>query len=116
MMAYLGGDTNTLAARRAKNNDIRMAVEYPDHDRMLTVCVMQTGEVLVSWSKVRSNEPSEYLEVVGKVFDNHGELGYFPAFEDTAFAHVTKEPVVYDHSILRVVHDDSPEDEEEEGS
>ena len=70
MMAYLGGDTNTLACRRAKTNDIRLAVEFPDHDRMLVMCVMQTGEVVMAWSRVRGSEASEYIEVIGKIVEH----------------------------------------------
>lgn len=112
MMAYLGGDTNTLAARRAKDNDIRMAVEYPDHDRMLVVCVMQTGEVMLSWSKVRGSEKCEHIEVIGKVVELESELAYVPGYEVSDFAPPTTEPVKFDHSILRVVPD--PGDDEEE--
>ena len=113
MMAYLGGDSNTLAARRAKNKDIRVAVEYPDHNRMLVFCVMQTGEVVLSWSKVRGTDKSEHLEVIGKVVDTGSELRYVHGFpEPSEFAPPTDEPVAYDHTILRVVPDEDDDIED----
>lgn len=108
MMAYLGGDSNTLAARRAKNKDIRLAVEFTEHDRMLVFCVMQTGEVVLSWSKVRGNEASDHIEVIGKVVDTGKDLRYVNGYSDPSeFLPPTEEPVTYDHSILRIVEDDS---------
>lgn len=114
MMAYLGGDSNTLAARRAKKNDIRIAVEYPDHDRMLVVSVMQTGEVVLAWTKVRGSEATDYIEVVGKVLEIGDGLDYFPANESPTFKPPTAAPVAFDNSILRVVPDTHEDDDDEE--
>ena len=113
MMAYLGGDSSTLAARRAKNKDIRVAVEYPDHNRMLVFCVMQTGEVVLSWSKVRGHEKSDHIEVVGRVIDLGQELTFMSGFDGVSeFPPPTDEPVTYDHTILRVVPDEDDDIED----
>lgn len=52
MIGYLGGDSDTLAARRAVDNDLRLAVEFPDERKMLVICVMQTGEILMDWTDI----------------------------------------------------------------
>ena len=112
MMAYLGGDTNTLACRRAKTSDIRLAVEYPDHDRMIVLTVMQSGEIMMAWTKVRGSEAVDYMEVVGKVVENDNQLVFITGNEEPTFRPPTTQPVRFDNSILRVVPD--PEDDEDE--
>ena len=113
MIGYIGGDTNTLAARRAKTSDLKVAVEFTDDDRMLVFCVMQTGEVVLSWSKIRGSEKADHLEVIGRVVDTGTELRYVHGFpEPSEFAPPTNEPVSFDHTILRVVPDEDDDIED----
>jgi hypothetical protein len=113
MMAYLGGDSNTLAARRAKTGDIKLAVEYPDHDKMLIICVMQTGEVLLSWTGVRGTAELDHLEVLGKVVELEDGLVYMPGHDSISdFAPPTSHPVRFDNSKLRIVPDPGEEEDE----
>lgn len=74
MIGYLGGDQNTLVARRAKENDIRLAVEFPDERNMLVVCVMQTGEILMSWTdtSVHQSGRADAMYHVGTLVERDG--------------------------------------------
>ena len=107
MSGYLGGDRNTLVTRRAHENDLRVAVEFEDHNRMLTFVVMQTGEVMLAFSNITSIEDEENFNEmthVGTVHtsDSHDEL-YFVRAEEVA-------PVEYHGApLLHIVEsDDEP--------
>ena len=50
MIGFLAGDADTMATRKAIDHDLRLAVEFPDERRMLLICVMQTGEVTMTWT------------------------------------------------------------------
>ena len=67
MIAYLGGDSDTLAVRRANREDARIVVEFPDHDRMLVVMVTHKGEICMAWSEVRGAKPVRDIEYVGQI-------------------------------------------------
>ena len=110
MIGYLGGDSNTLVSRRAEENDVRVAVEYVDDNRMLVVCVMQTGEVMVQFTTVRQDNNTDTkvneMYVVGKIErSTEGELYYLSA--DTA-----PPETLLDKPILTVVPD-TPQDSDD---
>ena len=112
MIGYLGGDSNTLVSRRARENDVKIAVEYEDHNRMLVVCVMQTGEVMVQFTKVRQDNNTDTqindMYLVGKVEESFGgELYYLSADS------VPKEEPV-DPPVLTVVPDTPDEQDDYE--
>ena len=56
MIGYLAGDDSTYAVRSAQSNDIRTAVELPDHDALTTFCIMTNGDVLFSAGRLHSDE------------------------------------------------------------
>ena len=113
MIGYLGGDSNTLVSRRAKENDVRVAVEYVDDNRMLVVCVMQTGEVMVQFTTVRQDNNTDTkvneMYVVGQVHrsETTDELYYLSA--DHAPPERTLDP-----PILTVVPDQPESGDDEE--
>ena len=53
MIGYLGGDANTLVARKAEEEDLRVAVEFEDANLMLCIVVFQTGEIGIAKTKIR---------------------------------------------------------------
>jgi len=80
MLGYLGGDNNTNVARRAKENDLKLAVEFLDKEKMLVVCVMQSGEVMVTFTDTHDEGDTMIMQVVGAVHESvTGELYYIPS-------------------------------------
>jgi hypothetical protein len=80
MIAYLGGDSDTLAARRAIDNDVRVAVEFPTERKMLVLCVMQTGEIIMSWDHVSTAHPTTQrvgdMYIIGRLVSDDGGLSH----------------------------------------
>jgi len=96
MIGYLGGDTNTLVARKSIENDIRVAIEFEDHNLMIAIVVMQSGEICMGQTKIRgAHDVLDELVYVGQVeedddgklmvdfFDKTAELVNKPAIEFT---------------------------------
>lgn len=109
MIGYIGGDSNTLAARRANDNDLRVAVEFTDDDRMLTFSVMQTGEIMMAWSAVHGGKPPLHVEVIGKVVQTEGDLEFIASPLDYIIDSSAEPPVRFNDAGLRIVtdtHDD----------
>ncbi len=67
MLAYLGGDSDVLASRRADTTDVRLVVDFPDEQRMLVVMVMQTGEVVMSWTADQGAGRLDDMYLVGNI-------------------------------------------------
>lgn len=65
MIGYLGGDSDTYASRRGNRGDLTFTVEWPDHNRMLVITVMQGGEVCLAWTATRNAPPVRELEYIG---------------------------------------------------
>jgi hypothetical protein len=80
MIAYLGGDSHTLAVRRAIENDVRLAVEFPTERKMLVICVMQTGEIIMSWDDISGSHPSTHrigeMYVVGQLVSQDNGISH----------------------------------------
>lgn len=111
MLGYLGGDSNTLVARTAKENDIKVAVEFVDHNKMLVISVMQEGEVMVSFTDVKDNtdEPTMIMQIVGKVHESErGELYYMPS--DTIVKEERPTPVTFEDAQHLQLVDDEDDD------
>lgn len=106
MLGYLGGDSNTLVARSAKENDIKMAVEFVGQEKMLVVCVMQTGEVMVTFTDTHDSGDTCIMHVVGHVKENtNGELYYLT--EDQVLREERPAPVTFkDQRHLTPVSDE----------
>ena len=85
MIGYLGGDANTLVARKAVKHDVRVAVEFEDDNRMLTFFVMQDGAVMMGFNTIRAEdgvEPTNDIYLLGHVYkqgaEQDGPLYYLP--------------------------------------
>lgn len=110
MLGYLGGDSNTLVARTAKENDVKLAVEYVDDNKMLVVCVMQTGEVMISFTDVKESDSNTMvMQIAGKVEQaSNGELYYMPS--DTVLKEEVPAPITFeDAQHLQLVDEDDDE-------
>jgi hypothetical protein len=71
MIGYLGGDANTLVARRATEEPLKLAVELGDRNQMIAFVVFQTGEVCIGQTRVRGGDDTlTDLTVVGRIHDN----------------------------------------------
>lgn len=76
MIGYLGGDANTLVVRRAIENDVKVAIEFEDHNLMLAIIVFQTGELAIGQTKIRgAHDVLDELVYFGQVEeDEDGKL------------------------------------------
>lgn len=76
MIGYLGGDANTLVVRRAVEGDVRVAIEFEDHNMMIAIIVFQSGEIAMGKTKIRgSQDVLDDLVYVGQVEeDEDGKL------------------------------------------
>lgn len=72
MIGYLGGDANTLVSRKARENDLRVAIEFEDENRMLVLMVAQTGEVMLAWTEIQPESKPDQLHLIGTI-DKQGE-------------------------------------------
>ena len=111
MIGYVGGDSNTLVARRAKENDLRFAVDFPDANRMLTIVVFQTGEVCIAWSETAGGSESvKDFDYVGHVRNaDDPDHMYYDPFEKTSWLS-TGQPVT-DFVHLAPPYDDDSDDD-----
>jgi nitrate reductase gamma subunit len=76
MIGYMGGDANTLVVRRAIENDVRVAIEFQDHNFMLAIVVMQTGEVCLGQTAIRGSQDvlDDLVYVANVEEDDEGKL------------------------------------------
>ena len=67
MIGYLAGDAETFAARKAIDNDLRLAVDFPDERRMLVVVVAQSGDITMTWTSSQGTGRVDEMYLVGKI-------------------------------------------------
>lgn len=106
MIGYLGGDANTLVARKAEDNDVRVAIEFEDHNMMIAIIVFQSGEIAMGKTSIRgSQDILDDLVYVGQVEeDDDGKLDVDFFDKTTWLKHDT--PVV-EFTRLHVVGDNN---------
>lgn len=102
MIGYLGGDANTLVARRAEENDLRVAVEFVDHNQMIVFVVMQDGTIAVNASKIRGRDAIDDLKVIGS-FIQFGDDIDIVLYDTDRTITPTSKPAEFHH--LRVVRE-----------
>jgi hypothetical protein len=53
--------------RRAHTEDVRVAIEFPNEQRMLAISVMQSGEITMTWTPSQGTGRIDEMHYIGRI-------------------------------------------------
>ena len=115
MIGYIGGDRDTYALRAAKRGDLKVAVEWPDHNRMLAIIIGQDGDVLVGFTPITGAPPlRDMMHVATVVGVGDGDID-FPEIKYVGeVIEITTEKPVVEFTHLQAVPNEYIESDDDD--